>query len=45
MSIILQTGGLAFGDISIRSRPSPFAISIAFLRGNTPRLLPELPMT
>ena len=33
MSIILQTGGFAFGEISIKSNPSSFAKSIAFFVG------------
>jgi len=34
--MILQTGGLAFGDISTRSRSSSLAISLAFLVGYMP---------
>ena len=37
MSIILQTGGFAFGAISIRSSPSSFAIKIALLVSITPK--------
>jgi len=33
-SIILQTGGLALGEISIKSKPSSFAIDIEHCRTN-----------
>ena len=45
ISIILQTGGLAFGEISIKSKPSSLANSMALLRGKVPRFPPSLPIT
>ena len=43
--MILQTGGLALGEISIKSNPSSFAIDIASLVFNTPKFSPLLEIT
>lgn len=40
-SIILQTGGSAFGEISTKSKPFSKAKSIAFFKGSTPSWSPD----
>lgn len=43
--MIFATGGVAVGDISIRSKPASFAAAWAAARLNTPRFDPSAPMT
>ena len=43
--MILQTGGLALGEISIKSKPSSLAILIASCVDRVPKLFPSLPIT
>src|SRR5260370_10804949 len=43
--MILQTGGLAMGDTSTRSRPYSAALARATSRGRTPSCSPSGPMT
>ncbi len=45
MSIILQTGGFAFGAISIKSKPSFFALLIASFKFKIPKFSPSLAIT
>jgi hypothetical protein len=45
MSIILQTGGFAFGAISIKSKPSFFALFIASFKFKMPKFSPSLAIT
>jgi hypothetical protein len=44
-SPILHTGGLAFGDTSIRSKPCSYAIFMASFIGKIPSCSPLLPIT
>ena len=43
--MILATGGVAFGEISTRSRPASSASSIALSGGTTPMFSPSAPMS
>ena len=45
ISIILQTGGFAFGAISIKSKPSFFALLIASFKFKIPKFSPSLAIT
>ena len=45
IDLLVIPGGFAFGEISIRSKFSSFAASIAFLIGRIPKLSPVLLIT